>query len=131
MVISCAVPNFCQRGVTGRKRCDHVMDSDIRFVLELIFDRLGVFDDVAAQAIRYWIVFPGLWTMRMSYRYLCSSRIILCRRFGANDKSSTPSTYTLSVGPPTYVWHWYLFLRRRLGVGPPSSGRRMLTPEIG
>ena len=33
------------------------MDSDTRFVREFIFDRFGVFDEVAAQAVRYWDVF--------------------------------------------------------------------------
>ena len=52
LVIDCAVQDFCQFVVTDRKRRDHVMDNDIRFVREFIFDRLGFVNEVAAQAVR-------------------------------------------------------------------------------
>ena len=59
------------------------MNSDIRFVREFIFDRFGVFDKIAAQAVRYWNVFSR--SVVDADRYLCSGRIMLCRRFGVDD----------------------------------------------
>ena len=44
-------------GFTDRKCRDHVMDSDIWFVREFIFDRFDIFDVFAAQTLLYLNVF--------------------------------------------------------------------------